>query len=805
MSDLFTLKCDKISDHALVGFRGKETISRPYEFQFYFTVPIGTDVKQAIGARATIRGARRDSEPVIFHGVIAQVALLHQPTNQSRRADTDRALYRALLVPRLWLARRFQRSHVFTGKNVKEFLQETLEAAGLVSDEFRFDFDAGSHPTEELIVQYRESHLHFFDRWCEREGLYYYFEQKEDAANEVLVIVEDKAKHQPFPGTGKVGYFPVHGDDATAPEGLHDLGANTRWLPKTVTLADYDYLNPTHLLTADSEVTKDGAGVIRDYGYRMFLDAEAKRLSKIKAESIGCRETTLHGSGTRLGPRAGYTLTLEPRPDAIEQEEWLAIEVEHTATVRPSPGIARLTGLSSTHVYGMKLLAIPADVQYRAPQTTEWPRIHGFENGVIMGDAESPYAQIDDEGRYLVRFAFDASDLADGKVSTRIRMLQPHGGTKEGHHFPLRKGTEVMVGFLGGDPDRPFIAGVVPNAQKPSVVVQRNYTQNIIRTGSNNELVLEDLQGKEYVYMHTPNQNAGLYMGQPSPRAFVDPDSAKPGLETTIDGAQVSFHLNTDGSAGLSVGGSMWTDITSNECIFVGENVSHGYAGTFKLQVGGNTTEHYYADHSITVDTTRTETVVGTVGETYGPLSTTVNGNAQLEIQSTFLHKVGAKNDDNYGSWGTWVKGGWTGDATQVGWTVGGDVKIEASALALIKAPTVHFNVSDKFSNTAKPKALKLSPITVDFYGTKTSTITMKFDVVGVSLGATAVKTETVKVSMSRTGAKAEATGLSAGYTGIKFDKGGSSNSVFLGEVKIEGLSMKTGGFINRTFGGTKI
>ena len=29
--------------------------------------------------------------------------------------------------------------------------------------------------------------------------------------------------------------------------------------------------------------------------------------------------------------------------------------------------------------------------------------------------------------------------------STRLRMMQPHAGNPEGMHFPLRKGTEVLV------------------------------------------------------------------------------------------------------------------------------------------------------------------------------------------------------------------------------------------------------------------------------------------------------------------------------------------------------------------------
>ena len=47
----------------------------------------------------------------------------------------------------------------------------------------------------------------------------------------------------------------------------------------------------------------------------------------------------------------------------------------------------------------------------------------GFENGTICGPAESEYAQIDDHGRYNVKFKFDESDLKD---VLRITGLPPH-------------------------------------------------------------------------------------------------------------------------------------------------------------------------------------------------------------------------------------------------------------------------------------------------------------------------------------------------------------------------------------------
>ena len=60
---LFKLQCDKLKDHVLVGFKGKEEISRPYEFELFFTVPVGTAVKDAIGA------SMADEDGGALHGI----------------------------------------------------------------------------------------------------------------------------------------------------------------------------------------------------------------------------------------------------------------------------------------------------------------------------------------------------------------------------------------------------------------------------------------------------------------------------------------------------------------------------------------------------------------------------------------------------------------------------------------------------------------------------------------------------------------------------------------------------------------
>jgi type VI secretion system secreted protein VgrG len=704
--DGLSLSCSALDGVAFIGFRGTEHVSQPYEFELFFTVPTGTDVRKAVGERATVRASRRaGSDPLVLHGIIVSVRLLHQ--------TRERALYQALLVPKLWLLRHSWRSHVFTNQPIKEFLTATLQSGGLAASEFRFSIDEGDYPIEEFVAQYHETHLAFFHRWLEREGLYYFFEHPADGTNEVLVIVDDRGLHDDFPGGGSVRYFPIFGDDATGPTGLHQLEQDVQWLPKSVTIADYNYANPSASVKGESSVSANGLGSIREYGYRVFMQSDAERLAQVRAQSIGCREVTLRASGDALGPRAGYRFSLEDQPDDIV-DAWLAIEVQHTGSiVGITPEVARLTGLSDRQTYRIKLLAIPADAQFRAPQSTPWPRIYGFENAIVCGPADSQYAQIDADGRYLVRFEFDTSGLPDARISTRVRMMQPHGGTTEGFHFPLRKGTEVMIAFLGGDPDRPFIAGVVPNAHRPSVVGERNHSQNIIRTGSGNQLVLEDEQGKEFIFLQTPNNRTGIYMGHPSGNhasvytgegetevgTFLSPENANPAIAggSVVD-VEFSYLKTTAGNSGSWVGGDDWENVDGSKSVFVMSRLWVGVGGIYTLEIGGAATETYYATRTTTIKTGRVDTVEaggmtqtitgGMKQDIHGGLTQTVEPKGSQTVTGPWMHKVTAENHDDYGTWKTDVGETWNGH-------FGANVDLTSDTSFTITAPKAKITATD--------------------------------------------------------------------------------------------------------------
>jgi type VI secretion system secreted protein VgrG len=110
----------------------------------------------------------------------------------------------------------------------------------------------------------------------------------------------------------------------------------------------------------------------------------------------------------------------------------------------------------------------------------------------------------DEFGRVRVQFHWDRRGRRDDESSCWIPVSQPlAGGGFGGINLP-RVGQEVLVDFLGGDPDRPIVVGrVYTNTQKVpySLPDQKNKSGwkswSTPGGGGFNEIAFEDTQGAE--------------------------------------------------------------------------------------------------------------------------------------------------------------------------------------------------------------------------------------------------------------------------------------------------------------------
>jgi type VI secretion system secreted protein VgrG len=334
----------------------------------------------------------------------------------------------------------------------------------------------------------------------------------------------------------------------------------------------------------------------------------------------------------------------------------------------------------------------------------------------------------------------------------------------------------------GGDPDRPFIAGVVPNAHKPSVVKERNRTQNVIRTGSNNQIVMEDEQGKEFIFIQSPNKRTGIYLGhptgdqskiftgdgeQPTSWYFTNPGAAADGDTNAGVEVGVSLWKTTDGHAGLVVGEDYWVNVWGKQNWFVYSAVAHGYLSTFTLDIGGDSNENYHSHRNTVITSGRTDKVMGggMLQEIHGGLTQTIEPGGKSEVTGGWEHTVTATNTDHYGTWVSNIDNGWTatvGQAISVTST-GGSIEIKAPAGSVdVKGLGGHCNLQGSASIELKAPKVTVNGTDVqvkstkwfDWYTHKGAAGILKLDEAAIYQSAYGLKVDTVGIKVENEGCK---------------------------------------------------
>lgn len=627
-ADRYTVSSEALPPGATVGaFRAVEAMSTPYRLELAVVLAgdRAVDLAACIGAplALTIDEGTDDLAPLNISGVIRGAALV----DASGVGATARTVLALSVSPRLASLELGQRSRIFTHLSFPDILRQVLREAGLESaSELRL---SGVYGVEEHVCQYRESDLAFLSRWMEREGIYYFFTHAPDASGVVrerVIFTDDRSAHERLESAADAGRsappssarrpavrFRASADAAHAPEGFRAARSEVVGLPTRVIVTDHDYLRPGLALVGRATATHRGSGDVSVWGARAFSIEDASRLARVRAEALTAAARHVVFEGSERAVRPGFLFELDDTSGAERADvlgAWLALEVERSA--EPVAGIGALAwpsrggdrrrdAGSAGAQHRVTVRALAAGTQHRALARTPWPRVAGFESGVVDGPADSTYAQIDDHGRYAIRMHFDASAAgrAGGRSSTRVRMAQPHGGGAEGMHFPLRRGTEVLVQFQDGDPDRPLIGAVLPNASNPSPVTKGNASRNVIQTGGATRIEIEDADGAQHMNTSTPVMGSGLFMGAASGAA---------------NGHNVE--LASSGSGAKSFGAHMDRFVGGPKSDHVVGPVTRAYDAPYVTSVAGDAAREYGASYAQTVKGSAVLVVTGSLSET---------------------------------------------------------------------------------------------------------------------------------------------------------------------------------------------
>jgi type VI secretion system secreted protein VgrG len=771
-----TLESEALPSNArVVAFRGEEGASRLYRFDVHVQLPdddcAALELATIVGTRASLHvdsegsaGPRRRS----VHGIVGDIELRHCFGGQS--------LLTVGLVPELHRLTESEHSRMFTVLNVEKVLRTVLDGAGYAGElGVALQED---HPEEPHVCQYRESDFDFVARWLEREGIHFYFDHR--GSEEKLVVSDHDSGHEPAT-EGAVRYHPLAGQDMSADESLQSFRARHAATPRRVRFADYDHVRPALDVSGEAELSDGVTGEIVRHGARGIDPADCARLADIEAQALRCGASTYEASGTVVGLCPGFTFELGDHPDNALNQSYLVIAATHQgASALASSELRTMLGIDFADGYRVTVTVLPTALRYRPALVACWPRIHGIELAVIDGPADSEYAQLDDQGCYPVRFHFDESDLGPGKATTRLRLLEPHAGAPEGFHFPLRKGTEVAVTFLGAEPDRPVIAGAVPNARTQSVVTSERHTQNVIQTGGRTRIQLEDQAGKQHVYMSTPTENTYLHLGEPfNPPSYIT-------LHTDCD-CLLDIGTNQDVKVGEVTGGGLMDEVVGTVTETYHDLVDKRIQGLQRTVVGGAVSETYQAKHETTVvgglrneldDNGQTTVGFGAREEIFngGLMSQVFGGLTETYAANLTRTVTGATDEQHNGSLTENVGGAVTEMAASVQEKFGPTTATYASytwicpSVNIRSSQTTHTYTSQTLH---KDNEYKIWPILFEAKGTDGGNTSFKLEIVGSAVSVTGVKAEGADVSIALSGPAVQQGGAKIELGVLKVDVAG--------------------------------
>ncbi|MEW9306321.1 type VI secretion system tip protein TssI/VgrG [Labrys neptuniae] len=368
-------------------------------------------------------------------------------------------------------------------------------------------------------VQYNETDIAYLLRRLEEDGLFFWFEHEGGSAGSVA------AKHVMHIASHVSGYTSGPETDVRLAMGSSDRNHLTKfersftYVPGKRSAGDWNFLTPGSVPSGEtpSLVSLPGNEAYELYEYPMvggygsdsasegIANDRVERQSKLRMQAAEADYERIEGASSirTLSPGRRFKPYDVANP-GNSYEEHVTFQIVHVARDRS------YETNEGEPDYSNRFIALPSRVPATPHRSTQRPRIDGTDIAIIAGP---PGEEIhpDKYGRVKVWFPWDRRAKKDGTDTCWIRVAQNWGGGNWGGQIIPRVGMEAIVSYLGGDPDRPIITALVPNAsQQVPYQLPEHKTKSIFRSNTYkskdptkfNEFSFEDAPGQENFHLH---------------------------------------------------------------------------------------------------------------------------------------------------------------------------------------------------------------------------------------------------------------------------------------------------------------
>ena len=542
--------------------------------------------------------------------------------------DHGLSTYQLTLVPTLWLLTQRKNHRMFQLKSELDIALQLLGEWGIEP----VQRISGTYKKRKYRVQYAESDYTFLCRMLEDAGISFFFETE---GGETKMVLHDA------PQSGSPRAMPIaYRDNPTEADAEHvtEVRIARKVRPGKYTLRDHDYRRPpTYKLLASAAGASGVEEKLERYHYTpgAFLfesdkgestpnaddkgkyrtdENEAKQIAqkRLDAKRAMAKAVTFDANVVDLAPGVVMSFLDHPKSDLGAGKRFLILS-------------ANISGRHDGK-WGNTCEAVSAEQAYRPAMDTPKPKVVGVESATVVGPAGEEI-HTDEFGRVRVHFHWDRESQMNESSSCWIHVSQPWGGAGFGGSNLPRIGQEVIVDFLGGDPDRPIIVGrVYTNLQKTPYKLPDNKTQSGWQSRSSpggggdnfNELMFEDKKGQELVRMQAEKDLNKLVKND---------EQVKIGRDRSKQVGRDDQH---------HVGHDRTRTVGNDESVQVGNDE--------KRRVGNDRTRQVGNDEAIAIGNDRTKTVGANEEMSIGAnQSLTVGENQSVEVGSDRDEKIGGK------------------------------------------------------------------------------------------------------------------------------------------------------------------
>ncbi|APC17813.1 type IV secretion protein Rhs [Pseudomonas frederiksbergensis] len=584
------------NDFKVLAFDGVEAISALYAIQVELVSENPDfDVENLLSQPAFLQFGHNGEG---LHGHIEE-AFVGEPGKRLTR-------YHLTLVPTLHYLQFRHDQRIFQNLTVPQIIAQVLKGHGIQAD--AFTFNVSTSPEREYCTQYGESDFEFVQRLCAEDGIAWHHQHSPDG--HVLVFTDDQTF---FPKLGETPYQQDSGMVAEHPV-VSQFSMGFRSRTSTTTRRHYDFQRPSLLL--ESRFTAEFSPELEDYRYPVLIEnaKRGKQLARQALERHRADYQVVKGKSDQPCLRSGHFFDLTEHPRKACNDLWLLLSVTHTGRQPQSLEEAITRDVKSedgfTQGYRNSFSVIPWDVFYRPPMRSRNTLLVSQTARVTGPAGEEIYC--DEYGRVKVEFPWCRAELDSEKSSCWLRVSTGWAGQHFGAVIIPRIGMEVVVTFLDGNPDNPFITGCVPNkVTAMPYPLPEHKTKTVLRsdssphTGGYNELSIEDRAGQEQIYLRAERDLEQLILNDSDSKIGNDRREQITRDSRSLIGND-RFEQVDNNSASLIKGDELHTTqgarntlIGGNELISITGNSSTTAEGTLVIQAGPHA--HITADHVVIV------------------------------------------------------------------------------------------------------------------------------------------------------------------------------------------------------------